>query len=832
MRLTLRTLLAYRDGVLDAVHVSELKKKFEESATAQSISQKIEAGIRNRKLIPLPIDAKGFGVDPNDVATFLDGTMPLDRLPEMERRCLESNSLLAEAAASHEILSRALRVNSPVSMELLDRLFLIGNTASKSLVAQPSTGAKAHSVSDGANMESVRVEEPILKDANGHTHRIDSHHGSPNAPYMRRLKDQSEQVSDAIRRDPVESPDSSADRTRPVDHALSGSLRRNSGVIEDLVDTGIELDNQLGSQIPEYLLGGDKKRFSDILTITILLTLFLFSVWMAMGPIDQIQGLLVAQNQTSLKKPEPINKSASADPFRSPLSMELETEKKAESEVPLEQPLNGVPDLENESREDSTIRSPVNRDTPADPSDQSIRTPPTSDSELSPLAGTSEPIGIAGQPPTTNWIWPSAGTQDDIRFLFVKDKNQRQWSMRANSSQIVIPTSDRIAIVAPTQCELTTSSTATSSTATSSTAQGSDFRWLISGDTNVERIATSEQTPRFRLSTRFAKILPLDKSRSLELDFDSGILELHFLSSQSEACIQTRTKRSHTASAVPDALMGLGEARIAAVGGELELHWKPRDLLQSSSSDPTSTTILNVSMREAAAIDVVLSPFHEAVITSPNDSGANFFTLQTQPSEFPWWVEELDIGNRSGLTPMQQALLASPDDWLDTLERFAKSEDLEAALEGLRAQIQLGKYELLFGSDGIFRRTELKPELGNLLDYLLTQLRNSEDVAEFQTQMKELVGERDVAVMELLIPKTKMELESGADKQLVDYLSDSMIDVRALAIMQLEMITGVTHGYQATNPSAESLLAWKRSLAKKQIRWKETTPPEMPETSQ
>ncbi|MBM3963864.1 MAG: hypothetical protein FJ308_02180 [Planctomycetes bacterium] len=832
MRLTLRTLLAYRDGVLDAVHVSELKKKFEESATAKSISQKIEVGIRNRKLIPLPIDAKGFGVDPNDVATFLDGTMPLDRLPEMERRCLESNSLLAEAAASHQILSRALSANSQVSKELLDRLFLIGNTASTSLVAQPNLPSYASPISDGSNMESVRTEGPILTGANGratvpltYTHRIDSHHVPPNAPYVQRLEDQSDQATDGILRDSVESLHPGAERERPVDHALSGSLRRNSGVIEDFVDTGIELDDRLGSQIPEYLLGGDKKRLSDILTITILLTLFLFSVWMAMGPIEQIQGLLVAQNRmTSVNELEPITMPASAASFPSPLSKELEPgiEKTSASTVPLEQPFNTVPDFENESPDGSTNRAPVDRDAIADPKEQSISPPRTSDAELSPPAGASAPMGVAGRQPATNWIWPSASTQDDIRFLFVKDKNQREWSMKANSRKMVTPSNDRIAITAPAQCELTTDST----------AQGSEFRWLISGDTKVERIETSEQIPRFRLSTRFAKILPSEKSRSLELDFDSGIVVLHFLSSQSEAYIQTRTQLPFIARGVPDALVGLGEARIAAVGGDLELDWKPRNLSQPFPSDPTSTANLNVSTREVAAINVVLRPFHEAVIALPNESGANFFNLQTQPSEFPWWAEELDFGNRSVLTPIQQAFLASPSDWLDTLERFAKSEDLEPALEGLRMQIQLGKYDLLFGSDGIFRRAELKPELGNLLDHLLTQLRDSEDVAEFQTQLKALVGERDVTVMELLIPKTKIELESGADKQLVDYLSDSMIDVRALAIMQLETITGVTHGYQATNPSAESLLAWKRSLAKKQIRWKEPSLPEAPEISQ
>ena len=803
MRLTLRTLLAYRDGVLDAVYVPELKKKYEESATAQSIAQRIQSGIRNRKLITIPIEAKGFGVDPNDVATFLDGTMPLDRLPDMERQCLESNSLLAEVAASHQILSRAIQTNLPVSNDLLERLYQLGSTTKASPLAP------VHLRSDESQMESV----PSTSSKTGKSniavtinHRIDANQTSPNVPHIHQPGKRSEEVA----------------RETTADHALSGSLSRNSGVIEEFIDTGIELDDRLGRQIPEYLLGGDKKRFSDILTTAILLTLFLFSVWMAMGPFDQIQRLLVAQNQTPPPETlEPNHTSASGTTLDSPQAEEgeLDAARTFESTAHLEHSPETVPDSAKESADGSTNQLPVDRDPKADrPNDQGISPSRTSDSNLSSALGTTDPVDPAGSVANTTWTWPAASTPDDIRFLFVKGKHQPQWSMKANASEIVIPSSERIAIVSPSHCELRTSST----------DQRSDFRWIVSGDTKVEFVETSEKTPRFRLATLFAKILPSETSRSLELDFDSGILVLHFLSSQSEACIQTRSQLPHTANAVPDALVGLGEARIAAVGGELAVDWKPRNLLQPSSSDPTSTAKVNILLS-----NVVLSPFHEAVIALPKEGEATFFAIQTQRSEFPWWLrEELEFENHDSLTPMQQAMLASPNEWLNTLARFAQSENIESALQGLHAQIQLGEYDQLFGSEGICRRTELQSELGNLRDHLLTQLRSAEDAAEFQTQLKAQVGERDVAVMELLIPKTERELESGSDKQLVDYLSDSMIDIRALAIMQLEIITGVTHGYQANNPSAESLQAWKRSLAKKQIRIRESSVPEQPEINQ
>ena len=122
MRLTLRTLLAYRDGVLDPKDAAVLEAKIKDSSTAQQISQRIEHEMQNRRLAPIPVDAREFGFEANLVAEYLDDTIPMETLPEMERKCLENNTLLSEIGSCHQILSRALSIPAPISAALRQRI--------------------------------------------------------------------------------------------------------------------------------------------------------------------------------------------------------------------------------------------------------------------------------------------------------------------------------------------------------------------------------------------------------------------------------------------------------------------------------------------------------------------------------------------------------------------------------------------------------------------------------------------------------------------------------------------------------------------------------------
>lgn len=108
MRLTLRTLLSYRDGVLPTKAHEELGQKLRDSQTAQELSNRIDHALGNPKPLAIELAEIEQTAAPNEVAEFLDGAMSLDRVFSMERKCIASNPILAELASVHSILAREL----------------------------------------------------------------------------------------------------------------------------------------------------------------------------------------------------------------------------------------------------------------------------------------------------------------------------------------------------------------------------------------------------------------------------------------------------------------------------------------------------------------------------------------------------------------------------------------------------------------------------------------------------------------------------------------------------------------------------------------------------
>jgi hypothetical protein len=125
MRLTLRTLLAYLDGILPAAAQGDLAAQVASTPIAETLVKRIRRTV-SRPGVPAPRPAgRGLADDANSVAEYLDNTLPAERLGEFEKICLESDMHLAEVAACHEMLAEAARdpgVISAIDPETRDRL--------------------------------------------------------------------------------------------------------------------------------------------------------------------------------------------------------------------------------------------------------------------------------------------------------------------------------------------------------------------------------------------------------------------------------------------------------------------------------------------------------------------------------------------------------------------------------------------------------------------------------------------------------------------------------------------------------------------------------------
>ncbi len=159
MRLTLRTLLAYLDDVLEPNAAREIGAKLGESPVAASLVERIKDVLKRRRIGTPDVTGPGSKPNANLVAEYLDNTLVGNDVEEIERICLDSDVHLAEVAACHKILTLVLGEPVEVARSTRERMYALGAVMPSEQASGKSVAAP---VSQNGSEQVLNLSQPTV----------------------------------------------------------------------------------------------------------------------------------------------------------------------------------------------------------------------------------------------------------------------------------------------------------------------------------------------------------------------------------------------------------------------------------------------------------------------------------------------------------------------------------------------------------------------------------------------------------------------------------------------------------------------------------------------
>ncbi len=876
MRLTLRTLLAYIDGVLPTEESQLLEAKIRESRIAQNTMERIDHGMARKDLGSPATTARPSEQDANTVAEYLDNTMSPDQLPHFEKTCFENDAQLIEVAAVHRILSVVLTKPISVSETLRRRVRQIRNTT-QAVAAEssddPTVGVIPPVVVPipASQQDSVRTNGKVGGSELG---AIDSRSTSSVNLQGKNLRFDSSHSSDAVAQTQSESRGMPTEQTSAPVSAIHAA---------NLATQGLDLTDDRTNAVPEYLRDRSEGVLSQFVIVSLLIVALFAVAFYSIGPIDQIAALFSATSPSSDVSTEsiPSTDAVAVDSDSTPivvgdaspvppsslageptllnggtskpsLAPEPESTGESVSTTSSEASVVGnkvdaeisVADAAPPLTPESDLTRSIASDVPATVDDSAMITssdvaPPIAEASVAPpspaaadesneegaIAMTSNappPIPSpesatsgenSGEVATASQLSWQPETKDSAAAIVMSLSNVSpepavggfvEKKLRLMNVAEALPIEDRMIVPNAYRTEVRIQP---------------GLKWVVASATDMQGEQGAEKNTAYvRLRLGRALLHASSDCSAVVLRIQNADYKVQLDSPSAIASVELKYFQnagvpvSPNADAEEDQPFVVPVVTIACVAGSMDVRTKSGLSWSDAETCGEGQAVAFINHERQLQYTLAEVPWwYRTSIERPIDSGAAedlALELQTLPPEL-----------RGDAVDGNEALARL--DLISVLQEATKLRRAETAALAARTLALLGRYDSIFGSDGILNQSSSRPHRTLIINAVVQSLGIDEEyrnsLAKSLNAYDPPRGSRLLSLMTL--PDAKMLAMPSGAQPYIDALSSSFLDERVLGIHQLASITGREYAYQPDRVTSEALAQWRKLHSSGKIEW-------------
>ncbi len=838
MRLTLRTLLAYLDRTLDKESSETLHGKVMESSFASQLIKRIKVSLSSPTLGAASPVAAGPVDEANVISEYLDSTLPNEQVAEIERACLESDPLLAEAAGCHQILTLVLGKPAEVSPALRHRIYELPNSdAFRALSAKENRPGLT-----GESFASLAIpnDSALNLGATDATAGFIQNKATDDTAIVG--------VLTSSRQQPM----------RPVGPSDSGvsdapTRLRQAGLADDR-ESGRDANGKAIAASPlrkpglSDLYGGTVRtsRITPWLVSLALAAVLLFALSRLFEPLlnPQTASLDDDMSETYTRVPadttEPMSASQLSEPSLDPATQNPATQSPVSPEIDV--PPEAAPPMLDVGAPAIADKTPTGT---ADVDETEMLPPPLATGvDVATVPGEIEPTGpqpiVPSQPETSQ---PET-SQPDVAKPDMTQPDATQPEMAS-----VTPENPDVSVASPATSDPDAPKMAEADPGavaevpvdgvakllterTLLIAKGNGAAWQVIPTAGLVPANTEFVcAPTFRAR--------LEGTDGLDLTM-AGPTQLGFVRKDADTVLYMAGGRILLRHKTPGAVLN-----VSLSGRPVSIQFKNPDTLVAINLDhlrkPGADPLAEASRLRSATLMIVQGAAEITSVNAKNtlDTGQQLQIdgdsepVQSAVTVMEDWIDEPDPNETSLESLARSGLLSMMSDTNPlelSLREAIPFRRAEVGALAARTLLRMGRGDVYFVGDGILNEVRQKAYWEDHYAALLAVVNQSvRSAEELRASISQSAAADGPQLFELLTGYSQEQLKGGADAKLVEMLDSPSMAVRVLALENLREITGTSLNYRADQENAirraTDVKKWEARARKGDIRWPEIAAP-------